>query len=54
MKNRDVIAILESLSPDAELVIEVGSIEDTSNTILSYDFGCSVNEFGELVLKALV
>ena len=54
MKNKELIAILESLSPDEEIVIEVSDIT-TGNLITNiYDVGFTLTDNRELKLQVAV
>lgn len=50
MKNKDLITILENISPNAEIVVEVSDI--TTGNLLAdiYDVDYMLNENGELKL----
>lgn len=49
MKNKDLIAILEELSPDGEIAIDVTDI--VSGVVsTTFDIGCALDDFGTLHL----
>lgn len=54
MKNKDLITILESLSPDAEIVVEVSNIVTGNHIADTYDVGFTHTENGELKLQVAV
>ena len=54
MKNKDLIAILENLSPDAEIIVEVSDILTSNHIADTYDVGFTLTENGELKLQVVV
>ena len=54
MKNKDLIAILESLSPDAEVLVEVNDIATGNHLVDTYDVGFTLSENCELKLQVAV
>ena len=54
MKNKDLIAILESLSPEAEIVVEVCDILTGNHLAETYDIGYDLTKTGELKLQIAV
>ena len=54
MKNKDLIAILENLSPDAEIIVEVSDILTSNHIADTYDVGFTLIENGELKLQVAV
>ena len=54
MKNKDLITILESLSPDAEIVVEVSNIVTGNHIADTYDIGFTLTENRELKLQVAV
>lgn len=54
MKNKDLITILEKLSPDAEIVVTVSDIFTGHHLADTYDVGYALNSKGELSLKVAV
>ena len=54
MKNKDLITILESLSPDAEIVVEVNDILTGNHLADTYDIGFTFTENRELKLQVAV
>ena len=54
MKNKDLITILESLSPDAEIVVEVGDIVTGNHIADTCDAGFALTENRELKLQVAV
>jgi len=54
MKNKDLIAILENLSPDAEVAIEVKDIVTGNHIADTYDIGFTVTEDRGLKLHIAV
>ena len=54
MKNKDLIAILENLSPDAEIIVEVSDILTSNHIADTYDVGFTLTENGELKLQVAV
>lgn len=54
MRNKDLIAILESLSPDAEIVVEVNDILTGKHIADTYDVGFTLTENRELKLQIAV
>ena len=54
MKNKDLIAILENLSPDAEIIVEVSDIATGNHLAETYDIGFTLTENGELKLQVAV
>lgn len=54
MKNKDLIAILEKLSPDAEIVVEVSEIGTGNHIADTCDIGFTLTENSELKLQVAV
>ena len=54
MRNKELIAILESLSPDAEIVVEVNDILTGNHIADTYDIGFTLTENRELKLQVAV
>ncbi len=54
MKNKDLITILESLSPDAEIVVEVNDILTGNHLADTSDIGFTLTENRELKLQIAV
>ena len=54
MKNKDLISLLESLSPDAEIVVEVNDILTGNHLADTYDIGFTLTENRELKLQVAV
>lgn len=54
MRNKDLIAILASLSPDAEIVVEVNDILTGKHIADTYDISFSLTENRELKLQIAV
>lgn len=54
MKNKDLIAILERLSPEAEIIVAVSDISTGHHLSDTYDVGYALNSKGELRLKVAV
>ena len=54
MKNKDLITILESLSPDAEILVGVSDIATGNHLAETYDVGITLTENGELKLQVAV
>lgn len=54
MKNKDLIAILENLSPDAEIIVEVSDILTSNHIASTYDVGFTLTENRELKLQVAV
>ena len=54
MKNKDLIANLENLSPDAEIIVEVSDIAPGNHLAETYDIGFTLTENGELKLQVAV
>ncbi len=54
MKNKDLITILESLSPDAEIVVEVNDIRTGNHLADTCDIGFTLTENRELKLQIAV
>jgi hypothetical protein len=54
MKNKDLIAILENLSPDAEIVVEVSNIVTGNHIADTYDVGFALAENRDLKLQVAV
>lgn len=54
MKNKDLITILESLSPDAEILVGVSDILTGNHIASTYDVGFTLTENRELKLQVAV
>ena len=54
MRNKELIAILESLSPDAEIVVEVNDILTGNHIADTYDGGFALEENRDLKLQVAV
>ena len=54
MRNKELIAILESLSPDAEIVVEVNDILTGNHIADTYYIGFTLTENRELKLQIAV
>lgn len=54
MKNKDLISALESLSPEAEIVVNVSDIRTGNHIADTYDIGFALTENGELKLQVAV
>ena len=54
MRNKDLIAILENLSPDEEILVEVNDILTDNHIADTYDVGFTLTEYGELKLQVAV
>ena len=54
MKNKNLIAILENLSPDAEIVVEVNDILTGNHIADTYDVGFTLTENRKLKLQVAV
>ena len=54
MKNKDLIAVLEGLSPEAEIVVEVSDILTGNHIADTYDIGFALTENRELKLQIAV
>ena len=54
MKNKDLIAVLEGLSPEAEIVVEVSDILTGNHLVNTYDIGFALTENRELKLQIAV
>jgi len=54
MKNKDLITILESLSPDEEILVGVSDIATGNHLAETYDVGFTLTENGELKLQVAV
>lgn len=54
MKNKDLISLLESLSPEAEIVVEVSDILTGNHLAETYDIGYDLTKRGELKLQIAV
>lgn len=54
MKNKELIAILESLSPDAEIAIEVSNITTGKHIADTYDIGFDLTQSRELKLQVSI
>ena len=48
MKNKDLISLLENLSPEAEIVVEVNDIRTGNHIANTYDIGFTLTENREL------
>ena len=54
MKNKDLISLLENLSPEAEIVVEVNDIRTGNHIASTYDVGFTLTENRELKLQVAV
>ena len=54
MKNKDLISLLESLSPEAEIIVGVSNILTGNHIADTYDVGFTLTENGELKLQIAV
>ena len=54
MKNKDLISLLENLSPEAEIVVEVNDIRTGNHIANTYDIGFTLTENRELKLQIAV
>ena len=54
MKNKDLISLLVSLSPEAEIVVGVSDIFTGNHIAETYDVGFTLTENGELKLQVAV
>ena len=54
MKNKDLISLLETLSPEAEIVVEVSNILTGNHLARTYDIGYDLTQRGELELQIAV
>ena len=54
MRNKELIAILESLSPDAEIVVEVNDALTGNHIADTYGVGFTLTENRELKLQIAV
>ena len=54
MKNKDLISLLENLSPEAEIVVEVNDIRTGNHIANTYDIGFTLTENRELKLQVAV
>ena len=54
MRNKELIAILESLSPDAEIFVGVSDIATGNHLAETYDIGFTLTENRELKLQIAV
>lgn len=54
MKNKDLIAVLESLSPDAEMTVEVYDIATGCCIAETCDIGYALGENNEMKLQVAV
>ena len=54
MKNKDLIAVLKNLSPDAEVIIEVNDIATGNHISDTYDVSFTLTENEELKLQVAV
>lgn len=54
MKNKDLISLLENLSPEAEIVVEVSDILTGSHITDTCDISFSLTENSELKLQIAV
>lgn len=54
MKNKDLIAILENLSPEAEIIVEVSDILTSNHIADTYDVGFTLTDYRELKLQVAV
>ena len=54
MKNKDLVTVLESLSPGAEIVVEVNDILTGNHIADTYDIGFTLTENRELKLQVAV
>lgn len=54
MKNKDLIAVLKNLSPDAEIIIEVNDIATGNHISDTYDASFALTENEELKLQVAV
>ena len=50
MKNKELLSILETLSPDAELSVEVKDVATGKHLVETYDISFSLSEDGRLRL----
>ena len=54
MKNKDLISLLENLSPEAEIVVEVNDIRTGNHIADTYDVSFTLTENRELKLQVAV
>lgn len=54
MRNKDLIELLESLSPDDEIMVEVNDILTGNHIADTYDVGFTLTEYRELKLQVAV
>jgi len=54
MKNKDLISLLEGLSPEAEIVVEVSNILTGNHIADTYDVSFTLTEKRELKLQVAV
>ena len=54
MKNKDLISLLERLSPEAEIVVEVNDILTGNHLADTYDVSFTLTENRELKLQVAV
>lgn len=54
MKNKDLIAILEALSPETEIAVEVYDIVTGCGIAETYDIGYTLGENREMKLQVAV
>ena len=54
MKNKDLISLLEGLSPEAEIVVEVSNILTGNHIADTYDVSFTLTENRELKLQVAV
>lgn len=54
MKNKDLISLLEGLSPEAEIVVEVNDILTGNHLADTYDVSFALTENKELKLQVAV
>ena len=54
MRNKELISILESLSPDTEILVGVSDIASGNHLAETYDIGFTLTENGELKLQVAV
>ena len=51
MKVSDLKALLDSFSDDQEITVSIAASENDADPMMTYDIGCGINEFGELMLQ---
>ena len=54
MKNKELSSLLESLSPEAEIVVEVKDILTGNHIANTYDIGFVLTKNGELKLQVAI